>query len=103
MGMVKDFVKYIKEDSRRAIVEAVLEEFTLDVKPAMDGGLLRRGINQNDANDANIIVRPRYGVEMSDIKTGDQVEIEGLIDFGDMVRTFTVCEPAIAVAYMMIT
>lgn len=100
---VRDFVQYINDEKRRALVSAVVDEFEAIVKPAMDSGKLRMSVIQGDANDANLIVRPRYGLELADVKSGDEIEMEGMIDFGDSVRTFTVCEPAIAVAYMMIS
>jgi Ser/Thr protein kinase RdoA (MazF antagonist) len=46
---------------------------------------LRQSVIHNDANDHNVLA------------DGDRVS--GLIDFGDMVHTFTICDPAIAIAY----
>jgi len=46
----------------------------------------------NDANDHNIIVS----------RLEDRWQVAGLIDFGDMVYTRTICEPAIAIAYMIL-
>ncbi len=51
-------------------------------------GALRHGLIHGDANDRNILVRD------------DQVA--GLIDFGDMVYSAIVCDPAIAMAYAML-
>lgn len=48
---------------------------------------LRHSLVHGDANDLNILVQ------------GEAVA--GLIDFGDIVHTATVCEPAIALAYAM--
>lgn len=42
-----------------------------------------------DANDHNVVVSP----------AADPVEVTGLFDFGDMIRTRRICEPAIAAAY----
>ena len=53
-------------------------------------GQLPRGIIHNDANDYNVLV-------------GDPAPagrpVAGLLDFGDMVETWTVCELAVAIAY----
>jgi 4-aminobutyrate aminotransferase-like enzyme/Ser/Thr protein kinase RdoA (MazF antagonist) len=54
---------------------------------------LRRSVIHNDANDGNLVV-------------GDPVAegraISGLLDFGDMLETWTVCEVAVAAAYAML-
>jgi Ser/Thr protein kinase RdoA (MazF antagonist) len=49
---------------------------------------LRQGVIHGDANDHNIIV-------------GDG-RMVGLLDFGDMVHTATVCDLAVALAYVML-
>jgi Ser/Thr protein kinase RdoA (MazF antagonist) len=57
---------------------------------AVDAGrsAFRRSVIHNDANDWNVLV------------DGDQ--IAGLIDFGDMVHSWTVADPAIAIAYAVL-
>jgi 4-aminobutyrate aminotransferase-like enzyme/Ser/Thr protein kinase RdoA (MazF antagonist) len=49
---------------------------------------LRHSVIHNDANDHNVIV-------------SDQ-RVSGLIDFGDMVHTFTIGDPAVAIAYAVL-
>jgi murein DD-endopeptidase MepM/ murein hydrolase activator NlpD len=49
---------------------------------------LPRSVVHNDANDYNILV-------------SDQ-RVTGVVDFGDLVHTFTVAEPAIAMAYAIL-
>jgi Ser/Thr protein kinase RdoA (MazF antagonist) len=49
---------------------------------------LRRSVIHGDANDYNVLVRDG--------------RVVGLLDFGDMVHTATVCELAIALAYVML-
>jgi len=51
-------------------------------------GQLRKSVIHNDANDHNVLA------------DGDRVT--GLIDFGDMVHTYTICDLAIAVAYAIL-
>ena len=51
---------------------------------------LRTSVIHNDANDNNILVQ----------ESGSQVK--SIIDFGDMVHTYTICELAIAIAYMIL-
>jgi Ser/Thr protein kinase RdoA (MazF antagonist) len=54
----------------------------------IDWGSLRRSVIHGDANDYNVLIQ-------SDRMTG-------LLDFGDMVHSATVCELAIALAYAML-
>ena len=49
---------------------------------------LRHGLIHGDANDRNILVKDN--------------RVAGLIDFGDIVYTAIVCDPAIAMAYAML-
>ncbi|HYB54422.1 MAG TPA: aminotransferase class III-fold pyridoxal phosphate-dependent enzyme, partial [Thermoanaerobaculia bacterium] len=53
-------------------------------------GSLRRSVIHNDANDWNVLV--------GDPTPSDR-PVAGLLDFGDMLETWTVCEPAVAAAY----
>jgi len=54
---------------------------------------LRKSVIHNDANDHNIL---------TESKGSNGAEISGIIDFGDMVHTYTICELAIACAYIML-
>ena len=82
------FLSFIDDAERKGLVQQFLNRFEERIMPRFSA--LRSSVIHNDANDNNVLV----------YKTGDQVK--GLIDFGDMVHTFTVCEPAIAIAYMML-
>jgi Ser/Thr protein kinase RdoA (MazF antagonist) len=55
---------------------------------------LRRSIVHNDANDYNVLVSGAPG-------TAD-LRVSGLIDFGDMVHTFTIADLAVATAYALL-
>ncbi len=57
---------------------------------------LRRSVIHNDANDHNVLTGGG-----TDLFTRNQ-EIRGLIDFGDMVHTCTVADPAVAIAYAVL-
>lgn len=54
---------------------------------------LRRSIVHNDANDYNVLV---------DTSSASAPRISGLIDFGDMVHSFTVADLAVAIAYAVL-
>ena len=50
---------------------------------------LRMSVIHNDVNDHNLLV-------------GDDGRVSGIIDFGDMVHTYTACELANALAYLVL-
>ena len=50
---------------------------------------LPRSVSHNDINDYNLVVR------------NDNSAVEGVIDFGDAIYTYTICELAILLAYAM--
>jgi 4-aminobutyrate aminotransferase-like enzyme/Ser/Thr protein kinase RdoA (MazF antagonist) len=87
---IRDYAKHIAQPERRAIVEGFLSEFEARVAPLLPH--LRTSVIYNDANDYNVLV------------SGDDPlrrQVIGVIDFGDMLETRTVCELAIAAAYAM--
>jgi len=73
-------------DERRALVDHFLAEFELRAAPRL--AALERSVVHGDANDHNLLVEPPH--------------VSGLIDFGDMVRSVSVAELAIAAAYAML-
>jgi len=80
------------EDSRThhqiEVIRANLVEY---VEPRLP--LLEKSVIHNDANDHNVIVQ---------CTAIDRQQVAGLIDFGDMVHSYTICGLAIAVAYAML-
>ncbi|MFQ5631666.1 MAG: aminotransferase class III-fold pyridoxal phosphate-dependent enzyme, partial [bacterium] len=84
---IRRHIDDISRPERRAIVEHFLERYETTVKPKSSE--LRTSIIHNDTNDYNILVNWQ-GVEAC---------ISGVIDFGDVVESYTVCELAIAIAY----
>lgn len=89
---IRDYLHYIADPRRRAIVEHFLAYFEEHVVPLLP--TLRTSIIHHDANDYNVLV--------SEITLDEPAQVVSVIDFGDMVRTYTVCEPAIAAAYAML-
>jgi Ser/Thr protein kinase RdoA (MazF antagonist) len=68
---------------RRARVERIFLQWD-----EIDWAALRHSVIHGDANDHNVLV--------------DGARVVGLLDFGDMVHTATVCDLAIALAYTML-
>jgi 4-aminobutyrate aminotransferase-like enzyme/Ser/Thr protein kinase RdoA (MazF antagonist) len=91
-GWIRGYLGYITDTKRRALVERFLALFEADALPRLAG--LRQSVIYHDANDYNVIVG-------RDSTTGER-RVTGVIDFGDMLRTATVAELAIACAYAML-
>jgi Ser/Thr protein kinase RdoA (MazF antagonist) len=74
----------------------LVAEVSLAALEALDATrqALRRSAVHHDANDWNVLV--------SNAGESDGVSIAGIIDFGDMVYSWTVADPAVAAAYSML-
>ncbi len=86
----------ISTPARRQLIAHFLQQFKTTAKPFLTQ--LRTSIIHNDANDYNVLVGEQTRGEAPAISK----TIAGIIDFGDMVHTYTVAEPAIAAAYAML-
>ncbi|MCB0197773.1 MAG: aminotransferase class III-fold pyridoxal phosphate-dependent enzyme, partial [Anaerolineae bacterium] len=84
----------ITDPNMKVLVEQLVNAFEQHVVPLLDN--LRRSVIQNDANDYNIIVGGGR-----DLYSRNQ-HVIGVIDFGDMVYSYTVADLAIAVAYAIL-
>ena len=73
----------------REIAEYFFQLFCNEVLPLE--AKLRKGVNYNDANDYNVLVK----------SDGSEAFVPGVIDFGDVTFTWVVNEPAIALAYVL--
>ena len=89
-GWIRDYLQHIVQPERRAIAERFLSDFEANVLPALSA--LRTSIIHNDANDYNVLV--------GDSTPGSR-QVVSVIDFGDMVHTYTICELVITAAYAM--
>jgi 4-aminobutyrate aminotransferase-like enzyme len=89
-GDLGRLTKHIAEPLSRRLVEYFLLRFESEVLPLLPD--LRTSLIHGDANDHNLL-----------LKDSDQgtLEVAGIIDFGDMVHSQTICELAIALAYVM--
>lgn len=89
--VVNEYGGLIKDNDLRRFIDQTTKEYLEIVSPGIDS--LRQSIVHNDINDFNIIVGPgEDGVP----------GIQGIIDFGDMVYSYTVANPAVAIAYLML-
>ncbi len=82
------YLHAFESNVERTIVEVMLTRFQQNMQ--LYGTGLRRSVIHGDANDYNVVVgQPGY----------NNRQVAGLLDFGDMMRTATVSELAIAAAY----
>ena len=84
------YTHHLKDTAKRRLCEYFLLQFENSVLPKLID--LRCSVIHNDANDYNILVNR---------KKNDKKNIISIIDFGDLVYTQTICEIAIALAYIM--
>ncbi len=90
-GWIREYLGAITDLSGRAMVERCLTQYEQEVTPALAG--LRACVIHGDANDYNLLV------SAPDILPRQAVSV---IDFGDMLLSKLVCEPAIAAAYALL-
>ncbi len=94
--IVRENLPLIGDPARSGLAVFLLERMTAILAPLWDR--LPRSVVYNDANDFNVIVGPPE----AGAGTFGRRRIAGLIDFGDMVRSVTTAEPAVACAYAML-
>ena len=94
LSVVREYESLIPDAEMRRLVGKLADEFERDVASALPR--LRKSAIHNDANDYNVIAGGG-----DDLYTKNQSVI-GLIDFGDMIHSFTVADLAIAIAYAIL-
>ena len=84
---VRPLLEHVEAPARRELVTARLDRAEEEVLPRLRE--TRAQVIHNDANDHNVLVDT------------SGTALTGILDFGDMVHTHLVCEPAVAMAYLM--
>jgi Ser/Thr protein kinase RdoA (MazF antagonist) len=84
---VRPLLEHVEAPARRELAAARLDRAEEEVLPRLRE--TRAQVIHNDANDYNILVDT------------SGTALTGILDFGDMVHTHLVCEPAVAMAYLM--
>jgi 4-aminobutyrate aminotransferase-like enzyme/Ser/Thr protein kinase RdoA (MazF antagonist) len=93
-GTVRRLLSHVDDRDKRTLVEHFLERYLNQIVPAIPK--LRTGVIHNDANDYNVLVG-----HASTEPAGRFSKVNGIIDFGDMLHSYTVAEAAIGAAYAM--
>jgi len=109
-AVIQEHLPRVTDPADRQIVERITRAALQAIvahQPAF-----RLSAVHHDANDWNVLVSTPDGGRIPyptpvDGSTGsdtvsDPPEVVGIIDFGDMVHTWTVADPAVAVAYAML-
>jgi Ser/Thr protein kinase RdoA (MazF antagonist) len=106
-AVIQEHLPRVTDHADRQVVERI----TRAALQAIDAQqpAFRRSAVHHDANDWNVLVgmsAPRLSTPDSGLPTPDHrlstPEVVGIIDFGDMVHSWTVADPAVAVAYAML-
>ena len=85
-SIIREHLPLMRVDAHRDLVVRVSTAALNAVGPRVSA--FRRSTIHNDANDWNVLVLNH--------------EIAGIIDFGDMVHSWTAADPAVAVAYAVL-
>ena len=88
-AVVQEHLPRVTDPADRQIVERITRAALQAI--AAQQPAFRCSAVHHDANDWNVLV-----------STPDPPEVVGIIDFGDMVHSWTVADPAVAVAYAML-
>jgi len=94
LQIVRDKLDLIRDGGLHDLVEKLMADFEQNTLPLLKD--LRKNIIYNDANDFNILVGGGNDIAMRD------QSVVGMIDFGDMVYSYTVGDLAIAIAYAIL-
>jgi len=88
-GWIGEHLGSIRDQSRRTLVEQILQRYESEVVPLLPS--LRKGVVHGDANDYNVLIDRAAGND-----------VVSVIDFGDMHHGLVVSEVAIAAAYAIL-
>src|SRR5262249_48971992 len=92
--MVATHLEKIADAELRTAVRQLTADIDARVVPRLAG--LRRSVIHGDANDFNVIVD-----DGADLATRRQ-RIAGIIDFGDLIHSYTVGNLAVAASYVLL-
>jgi 4-aminobutyrate aminotransferase-like enzyme/Ser/Thr protein kinase RdoA (MazF antagonist) len=94
LDILQKFSPLVRDPDLRALLEKLRAQFERHAAPLLPS--LRTSVIYNDANDFNLLMGGG-----SDLYSRNQ-RLVGLIDFGDMLHSFTVGDLAVAIAYAIL-
>jgi Ser/Thr protein kinase RdoA (MazF antagonist) len=84
---LRDLLDTVVDTALRGVLREHIDTFATEVKPRLQEQ--RWQVIHNDLNPGNVLFDP-----------GDERKVAGIIDFGDMLRSPLVVDPAVACAYL---
>ena len=94
--VVRRHLDLIADPAKHALVERLAGWFDAEAASSLAG--LKRCVVHNDANDYNVIVGP----PSADAADFGKRAVAAIVDFGDMIHSYALAEPAAACAYAML-
>jgi 4-aminobutyrate aminotransferase-like enzyme/Ser/Thr protein kinase RdoA (MazF antagonist) len=91
---IAEYSPLIRDPGFRELIEKGSADFAAQIGPLLPG--LRCSVIFNDANDRNVLAGGG-----DDLFSRDQ-QVVGIIDFGDMVHSYTIGDLAVAIAYAVL-
>ena len=101
--VIGDHLPLIHEGSDRYLVQRVSASALHALEPRQ--AAFRRSAVHHDANDWNVLVDTSSNLESAIDNQKPAIrnpQVVGIIDFGDMVHSWTVADPAVAIAYAVL-
>lgn len=95
LNIISKYEALLRDPELRQLIQQLRAQFEKHVMPLLPK--LRRSVIHNDGNDFNLLV----GDSGDDLYSRNQ-SIVGLIDFGDMVYSYTISDLAVAIAYAIL-
>src|SRR5262249_4948939 len=99
LNVIREYESLITDAETRGLVGEFADEFERDVASILPR--LRKSAIHNDANDYNVIVGVGDDLHTKTRGVAGR-SVAGLIDFGDMIHSFTVADLAVAIAYAIL-
>ena len=87
-SILRKNLNFLNSKTEQNIILFFLDKYAENVVPFLDR--LRMSVIHNDGNDHNILINRKH-------------KTFGIIDFGDIVHSFHIIEPAVAIAYIYLS
>ena len=99
-AVIQEHLPRVTDPADRQIVERIARAALQAIEGHQPA--FRRSAVHHDANDWNVLVSTPDTRSPNPESRTSNPEVVGIIDFGDMVHSWTVADPAVAVAYAML-
>lgn len=94
LKIIQKYIALVNDKPLKKAIKKIADNYKKHVLPIE--GSLRKSIIYNDGNDYNILLAPDSNIY------ANYQKVSGIIDFGDMVYSYTVVDLAVIIAYVII-